>query len=78
MITLNKIFYFNYVVIPLSYAPSNFSLIPPTGNTLPVRVTSPVIAILFLTFYPVKREAMAVVMAIPADGPSFGIAPAGK
>lgn len=64
--------------MPLSYAPNNFSLIPPTGNTLPVKVISPVIAISFLTFYPVNKDAIAVVIAIPADGPSFGVAPAGK
>jgi hypothetical protein len=53
-------------------------LIPPTGNTLPVRVISPVIAMLLLTLSPVRRDTMAVVMAIPAEGPSFGVAPAGK
>jgi hypothetical protein len=26
----------------------------------------------------VRRDTMAVVMAIPAEGPSFGVAPAGK
>jgi hypothetical protein len=64
--------------MPHSKAPSNFSLIPPTGNTLPVRVISPVIAMLLLTLSPVRRDTMAVVMAIPAEGPSFGVAPAGK
>ena len=67
-----------YVIMPHSKAPSSFSLIPPTGKTLPVRVISPVIAMLLFTLSPVRRDTMAVVMAIPAEGPSLGVAPAGK
>ena len=54
-----------------------FSLIPPTGNTLPLNVISPVIARSFLTFLCVITETKQVNMAIPALGPSFGVAPSG-
>lgn len=63
---------------PASCAASTFSFIPPTGSTLPVSVISPVIAMSFLTFLFVSSDTSAVVIVIPADGPSFGIAPAGK
>src|SRR5208283_3230447 len=58
-------------------AASVFSLSPPMGRTLPLNVTSPFMAISFLTALPVSADAMAVAIVIPADGPSFGIAPAG-
>ena len=44
---------------------------PPTGNTLPLKVISPVIAIDFLTRFCVKLETIDVSIAIPALGPSF-------
>ena len=40
-------------------------------------VTSPVIAISFLTGFPVRADTIAVVMVIPAEGPSLGTAPSG-
>ena len=52
-----------------------FSLIPPTGNTRPVRDTSPVIATSCLIGLFKPSERRAVTMVQPADGPSFGVAP---
>ena len=54
-----------------------FSLMPPTGSTSPRRLISPVIAVSLLTVRPVSSETSAVNIATPAEGPSFGIAPAG-
>ena len=50
---------------------------PPTGSTRPRSVISPVIARFVRTGRPVSSEASAVAIVTPADGPSFGIAPAG-
>src|SRR5216683_697385 len=47
------------------------------GRILPRRVISPVIATSFRTGTPLARDASAVMIATPADGPSLGIAPAG-
>ena len=55
-----------------------FSFRPPMCSTLPRKVTSPVIAISRLTGAPVRADTMAVVMAMPAEGPSLGTAPSGK
>ena len=63
--------------MPALCAASNFSFIPPTGNTLPLRVISPVIATSHLTGMLVKAEITAVAIVTPADGPSFGVAPSG-
>ena len=54
-----------------------FSLTPPIGRTFPVKDISPVIAI-FLQTLKVYADTKAVQIAIPADGPSFGVAAAGK
>ena len=48
------------------------------GSTLPRRVTSPVMAIPRFTGAPVRADTIAVVMAMPAEGPSLGTAPSGK
>lgn len=53
-------------------------MIPPTGNTYPVNVISPVIAKSSLIFLLRYNEIKAVAIVIPADGPSLGMAPAGK
>ena len=50
---------------------------PPTGRTFPRRVISPVIARCSARIGPVASDANAVTMVTPADGPSFGMAPAG-
>ena len=63
--------------MPARRAPRTFVLIPPTGSTLPRRVISPVIAVSGLHRRSVKSEAIAVAIVTPADGPSFGTAPAG-
>ena len=65
------------VFTPARSAAMSFSGRPPMGMTRPVRETSPVMAYSGLTDLPVRREARAVVRVIPAEGPSFGTAPAG-
>ena len=55
----------------------NFSFKPPIDNTLPVSVISPVIAKLFFTGLSKRRDSRAVTIVIPAEGPSFGVAPSG-
>ncbi len=64
-------------LIPARFAARIFSLIPPTGNTLPRKVISPVIAKNGFTFLCVNADVSAVNIVTPAEGPSFGIAPAG-
>ena len=64
-------------VMPAARAASTFSLMPPTGSTCPVRVTSPVMATSASTGRPDTMLARATVMATPAEGPSLGTAPAG-
>ena len=54
-----------------------FSFRPPMGRTRPRSVTSPVMATSQRTGIFDKAEAIAVAMVMPAEGPSFGIAPAG-
>ena len=65
------------VLIPARCAASTFSFTPPIGKTLPRSVSSPVIARSERTGRPVASDASAVSIVTPADGPSFGIAPAG-
>ena len=48
---------------------------PPIGSTRPCRVTSPVIPTVCFTGRPLSSDASAVVIAVPALGPSLGIAP---
>jgi hypothetical protein len=50
---------------------------PPMGSTLPRSVTSPVMATSRRTGRRVKAEMIAVAMAMPALGPSLGVAPSG-
>lgn len=54
-----------------------FSLIPPTGRTLPINETSPVMAKSCLTGLLLASERRAVTIVHPALGPSFGVAPSG-
>src|SRR5260364_399457 len=63
--------------MPPRYAASSFSFNPPIGNTSPLRVISPVIAMSERTGMPVNMETSAVAIAIPAEGPSLGVAPSG-
>ena len=65
------------VSIPILCAAKHFSLTPPIGNTLPVNVTSPVIATLPFTFLLDNADTNAVTIVTPADGPSLGTAPSG-
>ena len=67
----------NFPLIALSKSNINFSFNPPIGNTLPVKVTSPVIATLDDTFLFNNELSIAVVSVTPALGPSLGIAPSG-
>lgn len=43
---------------------------PPTGSTLPVNETSPVIATFFLTDLLLAKDIRAVTIVTPAEGPS--------
>jgi hypothetical protein len=65
-------------LMPARRAARIFSLMPPTGSTLPRSVISPVIARWLRILRWVKTEAMLVKMAMPALGPSLGTAPSGK
>ena len=65
------------VFMPPRAAASSFSFSPPIGSTRPRRVISPVMARSRRTGMPVITETIAVTMATPADGPSFGVAPSG-
>ena len=62
---------------PARWAASTFSRMPPMGSTWPVRVISPVIATSSDTGCPRASDTSAVAIVMPADGPSFGTAPAG-
>ena len=62
---------------PARAAATTFSLMPPTGSTKPRRLISPVIAVSLRTVRWVNSDTSAVYIATPAEGPSFGIAPAG-
>lgn len=65
------------VVIPSRAALIVFSLTPPIGKTLPVREISPVIPMFCLIGLFNASESKAVVIVIPALGPSLGVAPSG-
>ena len=62
---------------PARCAASSFSFRPPIGSTLPRSVISPVIARSRRTGILLSALAIAVAIVMPADGPSFGIAPSG-
>ncbi|EAV44179.1 membrane-associated protein [Stappia aggregata IAM 12614] len=64
-------------LMPPRRAASSFSFRPPIGRMRPRRVISPVMATSRRTGIPVMVEITAVAMAIPADGPSLGVAPSG-
>ena len=63
--------------MPARAAARILSFTPPTGSTLPRSVISPVMAMSRCTGILVTAESSAVAMVMPADGPSFGIAPSG-
>src|SRR6516162_341167 len=65
------------VLMPPRKAASSFSLRPAIGSTRPRSVISPVMATSRRTGMPVITDTIAVAMATPADGPSFGVAPSG-
>lgn len=56
----------------------HFYLIPPTGKTLPVKVISPVMDKFYRTGIFKYKDNKQVIIVIPADGPSFFVAPYGK
>ena len=56
-------------------AATAFSFSPPMASTRPRSVISPVIATSPRTGMPVSALTIAVAIAMPADGPSFGVAP---
>jgi len=51
---------------------------PPIAKTFPFKDISPVIPIFLFTGLSRASEIIAVVIVIPADGPSFGVLPSGK
>jgi len=55
------------VVTPARRAARNFSLIPPTGSTLPLSVISPVMAVRGRTGVSVSSDASTVAMVTPAE-----------
>ena len=55
----------------------SFSFTPPIGSTLPVKVISPVIASVSDIGFSKRRDKRADTIVIPADGPSFFVAPSG-
>ena len=64
--------------MPARCAPSTFSFTPPIGSTRPRSVISPVIATSLRTGRPdIALTRAPSPSSTPADGPSFGIAPAG-
>ena len=63
--------------MPARWAASSFSFRPPMASTSPRSVISPVMATSARTGMPVSTDTSAVVMAMPALGPSFGVAPSG-
>src|SRR6266704_269552 len=65
------------VFTPARAAAVSFSLIPPIGSTRPRSVSSPVIATSWRAGRWHRSDASAAAIVIPADGPSFGTAPAG-
>src|SRR6267378_4453126 len=65
------------VFTPARAAAVSFSLSPPIGSTRPRSVSSPVIATSWRAGRWHNSDANAVAIAIPADGPSLGTAPAG-
>ena len=66
------------VWMPVRSAAMVFSFSPPMGMTLPRRLISPVMAMSRCTGMPVRAEMTAMVMVMPALGPSLGTAPSGK
>ena len=63
--------------MPPRKAANSFSLRPAIGHTRPRSVISPVMARSRRTGMPVITDTIAVAMATPAEGPSFGVAPSG-
>lgn len=56
----------------------HFYLIPPTGNTLPLKVIYPVIDKFSRTGIFKNKLTKLVAIVTPAEGPSFFVAPYGK
>src|SRR2546426_247632 len=65
------------VFTPARTAAVSFSLRPPIGSTRPRSVSSPVIATSWRAGRRHSSDASAAAIVIPAEGPSFGTAPAG-
>src|SRR5881397_1312766 len=65
------------VFTPARAAAVSFSFSPPIGSTRPRSVSSPVIATSWREGRWHRSDASAAAIVIPAEGPSFGTAPAG-
>src|SRR3954469_5134735 len=64
-------------VRPARCAASTFCFSPPIGSTRPRSGPSPFMPTAWRTARPVSSETSAIVIVMPALGPSFGTAPAG-
>ena len=62
---------------PARWAASTFSFTPPIGSTLPRSVISPVMATSRRTAILVSADTSVLAIVMPAEGPSFGMAPSG-
>jgi hypothetical protein len=74
------LFAFGYkkVLIPALIPPCILLSKPPIAVTSPCKFISPVIATVFFIFFSLNKLYIAVVIAVPADGPSFDTAPSGQ
>ncbi len=75
-------YWFSYgkmiLVIASLFAAKTFSLTPPILRTFPVSEISPVMATWTYIGLLMLREYREEAIAIPAEGPSLGVAPSGK
>ena len=76
----SRVFDFGYknVFTPALIPPIIFISKPPMAVISPLKLISPVIAILFFICNSLNKLYIAHVIAAPADGPSFDIAPSGQ
>ena len=66
------------VLTPALIPPKILSSSPPIAVKQPCILISPVIATSFLIILLFNKLYMAVVIAVPAEGPSLGTAPSGQ
>ena len=66
------------VLTPALIPPKILSSRPPIAVTRPCKLISPVMATSFFITLLFYKLYIAVVIAVPAEGPSFGTAPSGQ